>query len=312
MKFLYFTDPHVKGVNPSARLGNYQADMLAKFCEIGNLIKEYQVDAVICGGDVFDSPAVSLLVCDAFVDIMEDWGVRVLVTRGNHDEIGHNPQASGQSVLDHIFRRSNKIEHLGGTSFADNSAYVEGFDYYHNIERDINEKGLMSSLSGVNKKGIAVVHAFIVDKAFLPQIPHCVIQDIKTDFDLVLLSHVHWQMGIIKAGKTVYVSPGALCRTSISDVNRTPAVVFIDTGEPVLKMIPLKCAKPGDVLFDTSKIADTKEFNGRIDDFINSLQSAKFQGLNLRATVERVGAETNVEPAIIKEVIRRIEGYEHQ
>jgi len=139
-----------------------------------------------------------------------------------------------------------------------------------------------------------------------------VIQNIKTDFDLVLLSHVHWQMGVIKAGKTVFVSPGALCRTSISDVNRMPAVVFIDTGEPVLKMIPLNCAKPGDVLFDTSKIADTKEFNGRIDDFINSLQSAKFQGLNLKATIEAVGKEKGVGRDVINETIRRVEGYEHQ
>ena len=312
MKFLYFTDPHCKGVNPSARLGDFQEDMLCKFHEIGNLIKEYKVDAVICGGDLFDSPAVSLSVCDAFVDVMEGWGVRILVCRGNHDEIGHNPNASGQSVLDHIFRRSIKIEHLGGTAFKDDTAYVEGFDYYHNIENDINEKGLMSSLPGVTKKSIAVVHAFIVDKAFLPQIPHCVIQNIKTDFDLVLLSHVHWQMGVIKAGKTVFVSPGALCRTSISDVNRMPAVVFIDTGEPVLKMIPLTCAKPGDVLFDTSKIADTKEFNGRIDDFINSLQSAKFQGLNLKATIEAVGKEKGVGRDVINETIRRVEGYEHQ
>lgn len=310
MKILFFTDSHGKGVNPISRRGDFFADLMVKFREIGTLGRQMGVDVYLHGGDLFDSPLVSLNVCDEVVDEIERWGKPFFIIRGNHDEIGHNPNASGQSVLDHIFRRSKVIKHLEHQVYNDGELFIQGFDYTHNIEEDIRNNGLMSSMPNLTGKKIAVVHAFILDKPFIRSVPHIVIDDIKTDFNLVLVGHYHLAFGSIKKGNTTFVGLGALMRTSVIDINRKPSVAVIDTTVGSMNIIYLNDVKPADEVFDLNKIAETKQFEDRLDDFIDSLDSVKFQGLNLRNIIEQIGKEGKVERVVIDEILERIGKFE--
>ena len=297
------------------RLQNYYEDIKAKIAETIALSKELGCDKVIHGGDLTDAPAMSLAMCDEIVDLIEDGQIPWDVIRGNHDEIGHNPNLSGESILDHIFRRSKIIRHLGGqaNSKDDNmDVFIEGFDYYHGIEKDIKEKGLNCCMPHLPGKKIAVVHAFITPVPFLPSVLHIQIPDIKTDFDLVLIAHNHSEFGIIKQGRTTYVSIGALARKTIAsgDTSRMPNVLFIDTEAPIIRVIPLKCGKPAEEVFDMVKVREAKEFTASIDNFIQSLESTKFQGLNLRAIIEQLAQQEGIDREVVDEIMERIGSFE--
>jgi len=310
MKFLYLYCSHIKGTNPGNRRGNYFNDIKEKFAEIIRIGKEKDVDVIYHGGDFGDAPMMSLGLVDSIVDMIEHGGITWDIIRGNHDEIGHNPNLSGESILDHIFRRSKMIRHL--EIVQDRNVYIQGFDYYHGIEKDIKEKGLQSANGATGQKKIAIIHAFITPDKWLPHVLHIPVAELKSDFDLVLVAHNHVEWGIKKIDKTTFVSIGSLSRLTVakSDTERMPNVLYVDTDVPTLQVIPLECAKPAVEIFDLDKIKSGKEFEASIENFISSLENVKFQGLNLRANIEEIGRQMGYDDEVIKEVVDRMGTFE--
>jgi hypothetical protein len=192
------------------------------------------------------------------------------------------------------------------------NVYIEGFDYYHGIEKDIAEKGLNPTMPHLNCRKIAVVHAFITPEKWLPQVLHIAVPDIKTSFDLVLVAHNHAEWGIIKQGLTTFISIGSLARLTIAkhDLERMPNVLFVDTEASILKVIPLESAKQPSEVFDLDKIKEGKSFETSIENFIASLDSTKFQSLNLRGVIEELGRNQGISREVIDEIINRMGEFE--
>jgi len=310
MKFLYLCDTHIKGKNPENRIGNYYNDIMDKIKEVISLSKEYNVDFIVHGGDLYDSDTVSNTMVDDFIDLVEKNKKEWYIIWGNHDEIAHNIKISKSTSLAHIFRRSKYISHLETNILKASKqkgidTVLQGFDYYHNIEGTIREKGLMCKYPDAKFK-IAVTHAFITLKPFLPHVLHIQLKDVKTDFDIVLCSHYHKDWGIKELNGTKFVNLGAIGRQGIDEVDRIPQVLLVDTDTKELKIIKLKSAKDCKEVFDLEKIEKMKQFEGNIENFIHSLESVKFQSLDIRGKVEEIGKKTNTEKEVIKEVINRI------
>jgi len=317
MKFLFLTDTQIRGNTPINRKGSFLDDLKEKFRETIQIGEDMMVDCYIHGGDMFDSPIVSLSIADWFVDAMERTGKPWYVVRGNHDEIGHNPNQSGESMLDHIFRRSSLVQEMGARSMGGASLFVQGFDYYHGIERDMKENGLISCMPHLTCRKIAIVHAMVTPEPVHPSMQQVLCSEItKTDFSLVLCGHYHKEFGVVRNEKTgtTYVGIGGFARMSRGkwDVERTPNVLFVDSNNgPVMKIIPLESAKSGKELFDMEVIEEQAKMEGRIEDFISSLENTKIQGLNLRNVIEQIAKETKAERAVVEEVIRRIGEFEN-
>ena len=305
MKFIYLNDSHIKGKNPSYRIGNYYEDCMAKIREVISIAKEKKCDYIFHGGDLYDSNNVSNVMMDELVDLIEESNIPWYVTWGNHDQRFHNTELSNSTTLAHIFRRCKMINHLELMLDKEKDIHVEGFDYYHNIEEALKKDGLMSSGSNCSWK-IAIVHSFISLKPFLPQVMHIQAKDIKTDFDVVLCAHFHNYWGVEEVNGAKYVNLGAFGRTGIGESDKMPKCLFVDSETKALEIIDLKSAKKGEEVFDLEKVKKIKSFDTDIDEFVKSLESTEFQGLNLRGVVENIGKEKNVNPTIIKEIIDRI------
>jgi len=315
-KFLYLCDTHIKGKNPENRIGSYLQDVMAKMKEVVSLSVEHAVDFVVHGGDLFNSPDISNTIIDDFIDLVEASKITWYVVWGNHDTIGHDPKLSKASALAHIFRRSKYIKHLESNILKASKqegidTVLQGFDYYHNVEGDIKEKGLICKYPEAKYK-IAVNHAFITLKPFLKHVLHIQMKDIKTDFDLVLCSHYHKDWGIKEMNGTKFVNLGAIGRQGIDEVTRTPQVLLANTETKELKIIKLKSAKEGKEVFDLEKIEKIKAFEANIDKFINSLDNIKLQSLDVRGKIEEIAKETNADREIVDALINRIGRYETQ
>jgi len=311
MKLLYLNDTHIKGVNPAFRTGSYLEDVIEKLQFVIKYSKDNTVDMVIHGGDFFDSPLVSLNLCDRIVDMIEEAGIPWKVVRGNHDEIGHNPNLSGASILDHIFRRSGLIQHLDKHYYPDEKLYIQGYDYHHRIEEEIREKGLFS---GNCVKAIAVVHAFLTHGPINPKIPHLNIEDIKSDYNLVLVAHNHSPFGIAKIEDTTYVNIGGFSRMTVakSDIERPISMVFINTNPTSMKIIPVPYKQPEEV-FDLAKVKENKSLEASIESFVQSLESAKVQGFNLANIIKSLaGTQAGIDKEVVDNIVERIQRFESQ
>lgn len=309
-KFVYLQDVHLKGINPSSRNGDYCSDILTKLEEVLELSSQLEVDFIIDGGDFFDSSLISNTIIDDVLDKIENKKIKWYMLYGNHCLIGHSVNNSKGSSLTHVFRRSKYVEHLTNISTDIDSSFIQGFEYYHNIEEDIKDKGLYCP-SQNSKTKIAITHAFITLKPFRPDVLHVVAKDIKTDFDIVLCAHYHEPWGIKEINGTKFINIGCFGRTSINEANVKPSILLVNT-EPKLtvQILNLKSAKPKEEVFNLDRIEKAKEFNEDIENFINSLKDTKISGLDLRGIIENIAKEKNIDRNIVDEVIERIGTYE--
>jgi len=309
MKLIFFTDSHLKGINPISRVGDYYSDIMTKFDEILKIAKKYKVDTILHGGDLFDNATVSNNIVDELLDKIEQSKTTWYITWGNHDLYGHHLSTtnSGNSSLAHILRRSDRIKHITALKPI-RDTIITGYDYYHDIEQDI-ATGLISIEQSDSFK-IAIIHALVTEKPFLPQVMHIVAKNIKTNYDLCLLGHYH-QPFDITIDKTRFLNIGCLGRTSIDESNIEPSIALIDTDTRKIDIIKLKNTKTQKEAFNIDKIEQAKHYESNIEEFIKALNSTKFQGLNLRGIVENIGREQQISKDIIKTIIDRIGEYEN-
>jgi hypothetical protein len=77
-----------------------------------------------------------------------------------------------------------------------------------------------------------------------------------------------------------------------------------------MKMIPLKNVRPSAEAFDLDKVKEISFLQGRLDEFISSLEGVKFQGLNLKNIIEGIAAQEHTDKKVVCIVLERIEKYD--
>lgn len=295
----YFTDNHISGTNSENRIGNYLEDSLIKLEEILQIAKKNKSPFALCGGDLIDSPIISLTICDRILDLIEEYKILIYSLVGNHPMVNHNWEVSQATTVAHMFRRSKLIKKLNILEYPE--LLINGIDYQKDIETIIKQDGLMIDAKKEQWK-IGIVHALITPKPFLPTVNHIVAGEVECNYDMVLCAHYH-QPFIKVIDDVTYINPGAIGRTSIDEADIKPSVVLLDTEKRNYKLVELKSAKPKEEVFDLSKIAIKKEFNNEIEKFIESLQTTQFSDLDLIGIAKEICRKSEVSEEITKIVI---------
>jgi DNA repair exonuclease SbcCD nuclease subunit len=308
-KYLYFQDGHGKGVNPASRIDNYSEAWFTKLKEIFLIAKQKKVDAIIDGGDLLDIPMVSYALVDKILDLIEETGIPVYCLWGNHALIGHHIETSNGTSLRHMFRRC-KLLIEAEEDIVEKSHVIKFIDYDHNIEERIKKDGIIFNNGKPEPKWhVAIVHAFITPKPFLPTVLHVMADDIKTNADLVLVAHYHavWEK---QCGKTKFLDIGCMGRCAISEAQIHPSVLFLDfsaKSESInYEVIPLKSAKKGSEVFDLEAKAEAKSNEKEMERFIDSLRDFKQQDLDLRGTIEYIGKEQKVARPVLDRINEKL------
>ncbi len=316
MRILYLTDVHFKMKSPINRIDNYYDSIKDKFQEVLEIAKKEKVDIIIDGGDILDSPIVSLKMCDEIIEMIEKNQISYYGIFGNHSLINGHIENSESSTLAHIFRRSKWIKYLDNIDLTDTNEnlYIKGYEYYHGIENDIRDKGLYHEIKDENVITIAVPHILITEKPLPYQAFHVPYKDLKTNYDFVLVSHNHFEFGIKEVGKTKIISIGALCRLTAheKDYSRKPKIAIIDTETKEVETIELKIAKPLDQIFDLQALKERKDSEAGLSDFIEKLQSTKIQSLNLHEIITEIGVTKKAPVEVIEEIKKRIGDFEDE
>jgi DNA repair exonuclease SbcCD nuclease subunit len=298
----YFTDNHISGMNSENRIGNYYTDSLEKLEEILQIAKANNSPFIICGGDLIDSAIISTIICDAIIDMAEKYGIIIYTLVGNHPMINHLWEASKATTMAHIFRRTKFIQKLDIIEGKD--YLIKGYDYKKDVEAEIRNTQLKLGKS-TKKWAIAVVHAFLTAKPFLPMVMHIPVSELDSDYDVVLCAHYHQPFKkIVK--DTTYINPGCIGRTSIDEADIKSSILLLDTEKRDFEVVHLKTAKPKEEVFDLKKVADKKEFENKIDNFISSLETTQFTDLDLMGIAKKICKDGKVDKEVEDEVITRI------
>jgi len=318
MKIGYFTDIHIRGKSPVNRIDNYTDSIFEKFTEAIEIFDKEKVNIIICGGDLFDSPVVSLTLVDEAIKRFMLLNCPILINPGNHDIFQGNWENSKASSLAHLFNLPLEGVCITTAEWKetkkDQEIQIIGYPYYHGIENDIRKEGLYHEIKNKNTVTIAVPHILITEKSLPYQAFHVPYKELKTNYDFVLVSHNHFEFGIKEVGKTKIVSIGALCRLSAhpKDYTRQPKVAIIDTETKEVKTINLQTAKPINEIFNLEALEERKKSEAGLSQFIERLKSTKIQSLNLHEIITEIGQTKNVDKIVLDEIKKRIGEFEDE
>jgi len=306
MKLLVFQDFHLKGKNSRNRIGNYFQDCLIKFDEVLSIAQKEKVEAIIDGGDGFETFEPSYRILDAMCDRVEAVKIPVYSLYGNHALAYKHIENSRYTGLAHLFKRSKYFYYLSDANFKD--IELIAIEYEHNIEERLEKENLLNFKT--DKWRIGIVHAMVMPKPFLKKVLHITYNKIKTNANLILLAHYHHPF-TKKSGDTTFLNIGSLGRDNINEAKIEPSICILDTKKRSYKVIKLKSAKKPEEIFDLAKYEELKDNEKSIEEFINTLNSARWQGIDLRGQVELVGKEEKVDRSIINYLLRKIEECEN-
>ena len=306
MKYGFYTDPHMMGINPMNRIDDYPKTIVKKCNEVYDICSDEKVDAILCGGDLFNSHKVySYELISSFVDVLKKHKIKTYFIIGQHDLYGYNKESYDTSVLkfasnmgDGLFECVvDKLE-LGDTII--HACHV--FD-------DIVDK--ISAVEKSDKFQIMIAHCLLNDKVKVYDV-------IKTDslpssnLDLILSGDLHTGYKFHKIGRTHFYNPGSLSRTKCSRENvRDIKFAIFDTNDIAnLKEYVLKTALPMDVVFNKEallkmdEIKDKLEKNANIDNFVKMVNDFEVDAVDIYDLIDLVGKQSNESDELINYILR--------
>ncbi len=282
--FIERTDTHTCDRSPASWKGDYPSEIWSNLEQIGRFAREYEVRAVLDGGDYFHVKSASrnphsLVVKTA--KIHRGYPCPTFGVVGNHDVIYNNLETIDQQPLGVLFS-SGVFEPLTDHVFEDGSLRVRVVGAPYSPCRTI------ADLKAIKKKPgdtflIAVVHQLAADdppervEDFFGE-PVFRYSDLKSDDgpDVWCFGHWHKDQGIVVHGGTQFVNLGAVSRGALirENIHRTPKAALIEaTPEGIRALqLPLSVAPAEDVFdFDRKERQEREETN--IEQFVQVLQA---------------------------------------
>lgn len=317
-KFIFVGDLHLRGNNPRNRIDDYQTAANNKLCEILRMANEIQADAILIPGDIWDRPEVSIGVLLHYASILNTSPCPIYTTIGNHDIYGYNLSTYARSSLKLLELLVNGLHVIGlddAVAVGMGDSYITATPYSGDMDIDGFGYGFNDGYSNIydGTPRIHIAHGMLLDHT-PPFDRYTLIDNCKTDADLILVGHDHTGFGIIKRsdGK-IFCNPGALMRmsASINEIERPVqvAVITVDKSNIDVQLVPLTSAKPGDEVLDRSKIDEAKARQYAMDNFSMLIQTHIGQSatVDINQIVDAIAKQEEYAPEVVKTALEIID-----
>ena len=247
---LFFTDIHYRGNNPVSRKDDYPRAILNKVGQIIDLAHIYKVDALVDGGDTFDSVSPANSVIYELAEVYVKASVPLYKILGSHETVGYNYS------LDTRKRTASGILDISEVvSILDKPVVIEGGGVpillggvHHQFSQyETNDFDPFGDVDIGDCFPIAAVHGMLTREPFMG--PHVLVEDaLVGPSRLVLSGHNHTPFRCIRSDGVEFINPGAVARVDNTEKERqrTPKVVLISVdggGEVTVKLIKLNVSQ---------------------------------------------------------------------
>lgn len=315
MKFLYFTDSHIRGTNPKSRTDSFFDTVKTKLEEVRSLTQRHQIDYVLHGGDLFDRPDTSLSVIHEIAPLLQSIPAPILAISGNHDIYGHNPITLPRTVMG-LLDALGIVTVINGKTMLlqkdDTVVQLTGAPYIYGIDREehrnlyfVKEKDPRADFA------IHLVHGFLMPKKF-PLIAHTRVEEVAdTAADLTISGHYHDGFPLMEIGDKKFINPGAMVRISntLTELKRKPKVLLIDVekSDCEIREYPLQSALPGEEVLDRKEIEMHKFKRRELAEFKESIErTGNFEHIHFMEVITDIAENEKLDPAVKREALQRI------
>lgn len=284
LSFLFRTDTHVADKSPVSWKGDYPAEIWSNLRQIGAMTHQYEVNAVLDGGDFFHVKAASRNSHGAIVQTAEThkkYKCATYCIEGNHDLSYNNLDTVDKQPLGVLYE-CGVFQHLREQVFRDGDFQVRVVGVPYSLHRNLDDLRTIKKKPGDNFL-IAIVHALATDN------PPDKVEDFMGEAvfrysdlasedgpDVWSFGHWHRDQGVVQILGKYFVNQGAVSRGALNHENtsRTPQVSLIEFEQdgPRIQTLPLIVA-PAEDVFDLERKHRADSEIREINSFIELLQS---------------------------------------
>lgn len=315
-KIIITGDWHFKGVNPKARLDNFQQSLTRKIYEVYDLARQYDAEAIIVPGDITDSPNTAWGTIAELGYILQQAPCKVLAIHGNHDIWAGNAGSKHRTPFG-MLAKLGLIYDLNEEHFGTDECFVTGQGFTVDTDTvngswqyDLPEYTKSMTLDG--RISVNVVHSMLLKNPPGFDMRHTLIKEVKTSADVIIAGHEHLGFGIIhREDGVLFINPGALCRLSAhpGEIERQVqvALLTINDGQAKAELIPLKSALPGHEVLSREHLEQEAEREERLDKFLSLLaQEGESRFLEVRDIVEDIATREQLSSKVKADALERI------
>ena len=279
MKLLFFTDLHMAERPPTARTDEYADNLFAKLNEIRQIAQVEDVDLTIFGGDMFHwmkPNETSHRLVQLMIDALRDWEIVGIL--GNHCVGPDGLESLRRQPVGVLERALPTFELLTGDRLkGENGGLViqlSAAPWTPDIDvGDRSEYGLQR-MGGVDF-AVKITHGMLMPPGGGWPFDATAFDEIDTEgMDVCLCGHTHWRVGPMVVKGTLFVSPGAVARTSRSEANRNPSVAIVTLERdcaPVAEYHELKSARAGPDVF-TPEVSEGAPVGAAFEGYVAALE----------------------------------------
>lgn len=313
MRFLYLTDTHCRQIAPFNRKDDYATALKFKLEEVASLALKLGVTAIFHGGDLWDTPDLSIQEADFFISCLKKTGIPIYIIAGNHDLYNKKLDTLPHTLLGVQDKLGVlKVIKTGERLYFDDGnvrVQLTGQSYHSQI--DLRDPRLDYCVRKKNcDYAIHMVHGMLMAEEKFPGAVHTHLSEVHdTEADLTLAGHMHFGFPDYEYQGKYFINIGAIARliNHVAEINRPVQVLLIDLsrGKSELHKIRLKSALPGNQVLDSQKAEETASQVKWLADYICSAQKRReFQTRDLKQIVEIIGNKEGITKEIRMEALR--------
>lgn len=298
MKILNISDTEFRVTQPEYRLDDFYKTQLDKLKKLLEVAKSNKVDIIIHNGDFFSVPEASYNLLGDIGEILSENDIPFYCDVGSHDIIAYNMSTLNDTALGVLFRHKKiKIVEV----LENKKMYVRFIRCRRNFkEEDYTVKDKDDKIK------IVVSHDTVTDQYV--RFEHVLVDDIKTNADLVLCGHYHNPF-IIKKKKTLFVNPGSFTRQTKEEFNRLPHAVLIDTDDMSTEIINFSDKSNDKKIFNADKVKEEDKLKNDKESYINFIDSIKkidASEKDISQVVDEIATKEHVSKEVKDEIIKRL------
>lgn len=295
LKYVYFTDVHIKGVNPGKRKDIFYISILKKLMEIKDVVKNSGAKFVVIGGDLFDLPKISNQLLGEVAKIIKSWGVKVFVVPGNHDVYGQTISTLSHTSLGILERtgvvtilsRDDSPVYIGKANDPDYPLLAfTGQESYQEIDTGVNNDYEVEY--GQADLQILIAHGMLLERPFHPDVHSTLISNVTTSADLIMSGHYHPDAinTIVNnpssnTGTTRFIKPRAVARLEATkhNVAHKPQYCIVEIDKVAgnvsydVTFHEFASAEDGSKIFDYDGQVEEKLYRSTLNAFKEKIQS---------------------------------------
>ncbi|MCK9428739.1 MAG: metallophosphoesterase family protein [Candidatus Omnitrophica bacterium] len=322
MKLGFFTDVHARATSPEGRTDSFRESIFKKMYAIGEIWKQSNVDYVICGGDLFDSPEPPNSVLYEMIDVLKSWNKEIYSAIGSHDYFGYQLKSFDRTALG-ILHCAGVLRVMGleGESNEVRLDVKKRDKMYPHVDLVFNNHTYWLEQNPKELElpdrfpelVIQVIHGSVVMKPV--PFPHILAPTLNTHANLVLSGHIHQGWGVKKVANGVtFCNPGSVGRLENTGEQRTPQVVIVtiikdDDSHDLIQKIEL-IDIPGALGHPFNDKVD-KKINPQVQDvarFLQMVQKTNIEAVDLKQQIPLIAEKLGYGSEVIETAFKLIEG----